>query len=58
MIWTDNELKLLHHALGLVGERMSERPDEYGPGEERTHTDLSLRVSEELTRREALWRLM
>lgn len=53
MLWTDAELKVMHHALNLLGERMSNRPDEYEPVDERTHTDLSLRIAEELARREA-----
>jgi hypothetical protein len=58
MFWTDEELEIMRHALDLLGDQMALRGDEYGDHEERAHTSLSLRIAEELARREALRRLM
>lgn len=52
MIWTDQELPLFHHALGLLGDRMAEHPEEYTPQDEEAHTSMSLRLSEVLVQRE------
>jgi hypothetical protein len=57
MIWTDDELEVMRHALDLLGNEMAMRGDQYGDHEERAHTSLSLRVAEELSRREAIRRL-
>lgn len=58
MIWTDEELEVMRHALDLLGNEMAMRPNEYGDHLERARTSLSLRIAEELTRREAIRRLM
>lgn len=52
-MWTDRELEVMHHALGLLGEKLVLEPEgSFTPGFERAHTDLSLRIAEELARRE------
>jgi hypothetical protein len=58
MFWTDEELEIMRHALDLLGDQMALRGDEYSDSDERAHTSLSLRVAEELSRREAIRRLM
>ncbi|MEU3522302.1 hypothetical protein AB0E62_00235 [Streptomyces sp. NPDC038707] len=58
MIWTDEELTTMNHALELLGDVMAMRGDEYTDSDQRAHTSLSLRVTEELARREAVGRLM
>lgn len=57
MIWTDEELEVMRHALDLVGDQIALRGDEYEGSFDRAHTSLSLRVAEELSRREAIRRL-
>jgi hypothetical protein len=58
MFWTDEELEVMRHALDLLGDEMAMRGDEYADSFDRAHTSLSLRVAEELARREAIRRLM
>lgn len=57
MIWTDEELEVMRHALDLLGEEIVLRGSEYGDSFDRAHTSLSLRVAEELARRDAIRRL-
>lgn len=52
-MWTDRELEVMHFALGNLGDLMSNKPDEWEPGFEQAHSSLSLRISEELARRES-----
>ncbi|MFF5471072.1 hypothetical protein [Streptomyces achromogenes] len=58
MFWTDDELEVMRHALDLVGDQIAMRGDEYSDSFDRAHTSLSLRIAEELARREATRRLM
>jgi hypothetical protein len=53
-MWTDDELEVMRHALDLQGDRIACRPDEYGRADDAAHTSLSLRIAEELVRRERL----
>jgi hypothetical protein len=52
-MWTDEELEVMRHALDLLGDQMA-LSDDYGDSLERAHTSLSLRIAEELTRRELI----
>lgn len=51
-MWTDKELEVMHFALGVLGDQMDDSPQEWEPGFDQAHTSLSLRISEEMARRE------
>ncbi|GAA4891120.1 hypothetical protein ACFPM3_20365 [Streptomyces coeruleoprunus] len=56
-MWTDDELDVMRHALDLLGDQIALRGHEYDESFDRAHTSLSLRIADELSRREALRRL-
>lgn len=56
MLWMDEELEVMSHALDLVGDAIASTSGEYSSDFDQAHTSLSLRISEEQVRREMLRR--